>query len=471
MKVLIAGAGKSARELLRRLGQSWVVTLIDSDASHLERLKTFSQVGAMIQGDASSRVVLEEAGLAGHDYVLALTNRDPVNLEVCRIAKEAGVTNLASLVNDSALIPNFNELGVRSICGCLLVAREMELFLESPRLFVTTIAKGTGQVMELKVTKNSKAVGRKLKDFGAKDWLVAAIHREGRLVIPHGETVIQAGDSLTIVGRSELYRTIFHLFTVEEPDFPLEFGQDILLYLDKMRPDEFLSTAQEALYLASNTRGQGIHVLADETNAPQVDAIKDKLEESVDVSVEMSLGGLEERLVQMTHNHSIGCVVLSHRPLMPIQNFLGIPTVIALAHRLACPMLVSRKTYPYKHILVPYSMTRSSAMALELAIDLAKQLEAKVDVAVVEHPLSSGGNGTREWVDQAFSQARDIGKLHHFALGERRLRGNVVKELSEITSEYDLLVLGSTTRSISLLRPHVGEQLLKKGHCSTLVVT
>ena len=128
MKVLIAGAGKVTREILRRLGETWQVTLVDITPDRLLHLeKDFPQVVKTVLGDASSSLVLREAGLTESHFVVAATNRDDVNLEVCRQARERGPENIVAMVNDSSNLPAFEDLGIRVVCWSYLAAREIQL--------------------------------------------------------------------------------------------------------------------------------------------------------------------------------------------------------------------------------------------------------------------------------------------------------------------------------------------------------
>lgn len=54
--------------------------------------------------------------------------------------------------------------------------------------------------MELGVTPGSRADGKRLADLGlGKGVLIMAVDRAGDLMVPDGETVVHAGDSLLLV--------------------------------------------------------------------------------------------------------------------------------------------------------------------------------------------------------------------------------------------------------------------------------
>lgn len=98
MKILICAAGRITDELLKRIGENWQITLIDKTADKLAPFSNrFPSVVRLLAEDASSPVVLENAGLSEQDCVLALTNEDPVKLAIVRFAKEADVKNVLSM--------------------------------------------------------------------------------------------------------------------------------------------------------------------------------------------------------------------------------------------------------------------------------------------------------------------------------------------------------------------------------------
>ena len=62
MKAIVVGAGGTTRDLLRRLGDLWDVTVIDTDEERLARAVDVRTI-SVIHGDGSSRVILDQAGL------------------------------------------------------------------------------------------------------------------------------------------------------------------------------------------------------------------------------------------------------------------------------------------------------------------------------------------------------------------------------------------------------------------------
>ena len=200
MRLILLGAGGVSRELLRRLGDVWEATVVDPDEQRLARLASIRTVRT-VAGDGSSRVVLERAGLTGADALIAATSDDDVNLEACRLAREAGIVRIGAVARRPDRVEDYRGLGVTVESPQALAARRLELSLESRRLASAAFAGGRAEAIELRIETDSPVRGRRLRELAAESYIVGAILRGDELIVPHGETVLEAGDLVTIVGK------------------------------------------------------------------------------------------------------------------------------------------------------------------------------------------------------------------------------------------------------------------------------
>ena len=475
MRVLIIGAGKTARELLRRLGKFWDVTLIDKSDKRFPYFKKMKPVKKLILGDASSNIVLQEAGIDKTDFFVAVTNRDEINFEACVLAQKHRVKNIISMINDSDNLQKFRELGVRTICGSYMVAHQIEIFLESPMMLITGIGEGRGEVMEIKVPRNSPAVGKSLRDIRSKDWLVGAIYRKGEIIIPHSDTTFQHDDLITIVGHSSLFKTISRLFTLDVPKFPLEYGRNILV---TVRDEHDIETSvEEAIYLTRDFKASKIIFLVSSGSVSECDAFIQNIVQLAEGRVEFDViriekeNELEKTIIEMTQRKNIGCVVINLYKIGIFEKLIGISKIVDLAHRISCPLLVGKKQFPYKSILVPTNATRAAELAAEVAINIGRIAKARVATASVSDPVFMASKDSVKWAQTALRHVRHIGEMHHFPIEEILLEGNPIKEIVNTAKDFDLIVIGSSTKGRSILKPNVGEHIIHKAKSSVLIVT
>jgi len=64
--------------------------------------------------------------------------------------------------------------------------------------------KGNYSLVEEKISENARSVGKAIKDLGLSDQcVIAGIIRNGDLMVPHGNTVLQADDEILAVTDTE----------------------------------------------------------------------------------------------------------------------------------------------------------------------------------------------------------------------------------------------------------------------------
>ena len=87
MKIIILGAGQVGRTAAYHLSREEAndVTVIDQNEEILRDLQDRLDIRT-VNGNASSPRILEAAGIADTDILVALTNSDEVNMLACHIA-------------------------------------------------------------------------------------------------------------------------------------------------------------------------------------------------------------------------------------------------------------------------------------------------------------------------------------------------------------------------------------------------
>ena len=467
MKVLICGAGRVARHLLARLGERWQVTLIDKLEDKLQDLiPKFQNVQKVLAADTASPVTLDDAGVADFDYVLALTENDKVNLAICKHAGSQGVSHLLALVNHEENKGRFQEIGARPILGSTLLAKSIHHYLQDPRINLMSLSLGQAEIMEIDVSDHFQVVGKEAASLSDEDWRLVAIFRQNKMFFPNPETIIEAGDRLVIVGQPDSFKALCLHLECGIPHFPLGYGPDILLALVPGANNEEL--IKETMHLAQNTKVKSLTLLVSKEEGDIQDALG-AWTQAIDIKVMTVEGNVEEHLEKMGSQENYGVMVL-HPFEASFFVSLAKPTLISLAHSVSCPLLVARQSHPYERILVPFNATNKAELALGLAVDLARQFESEIAVAVVEEPEFIRGVEEEEWAESVSGRVRELAHIHKFDFEVIIKKGNPVKEVVALARDFNLMVMGSTTREKGLFSPHVGERMAQDVPCSVLIV-
>jgi trk system potassium uptake protein TrkA len=467
MKVLICGAGRVARHLLSRLGERWQVTLIDKSEDKLQDvIAKFHNVQKAIAADGSSPVTLDDAGVADFDYVLALTENDKVNLAICDYAGSQGVSHLLALVNEEENKERFQKIGARPVLGSTLLAKSIHHYLQDPRINLLSLGLGLAEIMEMDVADHFQVVGKGAASLADEDWRLVAILRKNVMFFPNPETVIEVGDRLVVVGRPDSFKALCTYLECGIPHFPLGYGPDLLLALLPGSNHEEL--IKETMHLAQNTKVRSLTILCSQEESDIQEALG-AWTQTTDIKVVTLEGNVEDHLKKIGSQENYGVMVLQPFEASFLVS-LAKATLISLAHSISCPLLVARQSHPYARILVPFNATNKAEVALGVAVDLAHQFGAEVAVAVVEEPEFIRGVEDEEWAESVSKRVRELAHIHKFDFEIIIKKGNPVKEVVALAKDFNLMVMGTTTREKGLFSPHVGERMAQDVSCSVLII-
>ena len=201
MKVAIAGAGNVGTFIaadLQAAGHS--VLLIEQDEDLVARLAPTLDVQWFV-GDACEVVSLQEAGLAEADVVVAATGDDEDNLVVSLLAKqEFAVPRVVARVNHPKNHWLFNEswgVDVSVSTPHLLTALVEEAVSVGSLVRLLQFEHGAARLVEVTLADDSPAVDSAVIDLGIpRDATIVAVVRENHVIVPRGDTVVQAGDEV-----------------------------------------------------------------------------------------------------------------------------------------------------------------------------------------------------------------------------------------------------------------------------------
>ncbi|WP_296397644.1 Trk system potassium transporter TrkA [Acidaminococcus timonensis] len=209
MQIIVVGCGKVGRSIVAQLSKedSNNVTVIDTNAQIIRNISTNYDVMGIV-GNGSSFTILDQADLAHADMIIAVTERDEVNLLTCVIAKlNNDKIHTVARVRSPQYAGELNKLQ-KGLNLTMTINPEMEAAKEISRLLnfpsaieIFSFARNRIDLLRFRVPPISVLVGRSLKDISdlTTNLLVCIIERNSNIMVPNGDTVIQQGDVLTII--------------------------------------------------------------------------------------------------------------------------------------------------------------------------------------------------------------------------------------------------------------------------------
>ncbi len=210
--VLAIGAGDITNYLCEKLSHSGIsVKVIDSDIKKCEELSETHPDVVVINGDYHDQELLLEEGIEKADAFIALSDNDEENILLSLYAKNVSSGKIITKINRSEYDDIVNHLDFdssiypKSITSDMIVryVRAMKNTQGSNVENMYSFIKGKAEATEFLVGGGSGITDTPLYKLQLKDdILIAAILRDGAVIIPRGNDTIMAGDAVVIVSKS-----------------------------------------------------------------------------------------------------------------------------------------------------------------------------------------------------------------------------------------------------------------------------
>jgi trk system potassium uptake protein TrkA len=232
MKFIICGAGQVGSTIARHLAaEENDVVVVDQSEELISRLSDVLDVQGVV-GFGSHPEVLEMAGASDADMLIAVTRDDEVNMVACQVAHSLFnvPTKIARVRHQSYLQPMWADLFSRDhlpidviISPEIEIARAISRRLQAPGAFeMIPLVNGKVRVLGVRCGADCPVVNTPLRRltglFPDLNIVIVAIAREGRILVPDGESQLLVGDDVYFAADAEHVARAMAAFGHEEPE-------------------------------------------------------------------------------------------------------------------------------------------------------------------------------------------------------------------------------------------------------------
>jgi trk system potassium uptake protein TrkA len=219
-RALIVGAGSIGLELAQKLEASPRrprLKIIERSRPRAEVVADALKRTVVLNGDGLDLDILEEAGIAKMDAVIALTEDDKTNILSCVRAKTEGAKLTIALINDPSLDSLIDPMGIDAYVNPRSTTVSSILrFVRHGRIrAVYSITDGEAEAIEAQVLGTSPIAGILVRDADLpRDAIIGLMRKGDEIIRPRGSTRIEEGDILTIFAKREAVPDVERLFQV-----------------------------------------------------------------------------------------------------------------------------------------------------------------------------------------------------------------------------------------------------------------
>ena len=202
MYVIIMGIGRVGLSLANLLiDEGYDLTLIEEDETLCN--EAAAELDALvIHGNGTNSKILEETNIEDANFFIATTGNDEANLLSCILVnKKYNVPNIIARVSNPDHEEAFKAVGIDNVISPEITAAEsLQRLVTKPNVAdLIQLGEGDAEILEMSIT-NDKMIGKRIGDVSpTKDYIIIAIYKNGKLVIPQKDDIINHGEKVSIL--------------------------------------------------------------------------------------------------------------------------------------------------------------------------------------------------------------------------------------------------------------------------------
>ena len=217
--VVIIGGGNVGTYVAEKLeGKSGMrVRVIERNKERAEKAAEQLSRTVILNGDAMSAEIQEEAGVPNAEMVVCLTNNDSVNILSAVQAKKLGARSAISLINEVSMQSMQSELGIDMIIDprASTISSILRHVRRGRILEVYALEQGGAEVIEGEVLDTSPMAGKALGDVAMGEGIaIGAIISDGAVFAPTPGHILRPGNRVVLLAEKGALEDIVTMFRV-----------------------------------------------------------------------------------------------------------------------------------------------------------------------------------------------------------------------------------------------------------------
>jgi trk system potassium uptake protein TrkA len=218
-KVIVFGDTLTAMHLADTMTKlSDRVILVDPDNDHGQMAASELNDVEVLLGDCTNVEVLQEVHVENAPFFIAAGKDPEDNLMSCLLAKAEGAREVIAVSDARRHVDLFHSLGLDRIVNPREITAQTIInnVIRVPIGALLRLKHVDIEVVRFVVQKNARITGKPLRELGSKptpNFILGAVIREDRVIIPSGETVIQEGDEALLVCQPDSIGAVKKLFS------------------------------------------------------------------------------------------------------------------------------------------------------------------------------------------------------------------------------------------------------------------
>lgn len=215
--IIIVGGGRVGFRLIKLLKKqaNYNITLIENNQQINDMIKKEYEEVNIVNGDATNKSTLIQAGIETADIIVAATSTDEVNLLIGMIAQNYNLSKIIARTANPTHIKMFKKLGLNEVISPELTAcSNIEKLIIKPNIADLSISgKGDCELIDISV-KAKKVIGKQIRQISpTKDFIIIMCEKNDEELIANNDIVLEKDDTITVLVKRNAIKKTKKYFT------------------------------------------------------------------------------------------------------------------------------------------------------------------------------------------------------------------------------------------------------------------
>lgn len=219
-RIVILGGGNIGLAVVQQLEQEapdMSIKVVERDRRRAESVAEAVSRATILSGDALDPDLLEEAGIAQCEAVVAVTDDDQTNILGSLLAKRGGAQRCVTLINQKSFSGLAPSLGIDTVVSpnAITVSTILQHVRRGRIRSVHALRDNVGEIIEAEALDTSTLVKKPIGEARLPDGImIGAIVRGDKVIIPRADMRIQPQDGVVLFAARRAVKAVERLFAV-----------------------------------------------------------------------------------------------------------------------------------------------------------------------------------------------------------------------------------------------------------------
>ncbi len=214
-RVILLGASKISYFLAKFIEKKYRVMIIEENREKSDQIAQLLHNTVILNDNLFKSNILNDILINEHDYFIAATRNDELNLLSSVLVKDKGISMVACIIHSSYLLSVIEKTGIHQVFSPqMIISNDIASAIRSQDLLtLQNFQNIAAEFVELEVKPDSPLINHRIEELSLpSQTLFVAVLRGDDVFIPRGDFVLHISDRIVVLSLKSNFTIIEKLF-------------------------------------------------------------------------------------------------------------------------------------------------------------------------------------------------------------------------------------------------------------------